>query len=84
MTMENLVSGAELAQNISAVVLIKPLTTERHDSNIESIIFEMISMVDIWAFVVKLTYIRWIWLDLADDKSTLVEVMAWFRQAANH
>ena len=28
--------------------------------------------------------IRWMWLDLTDDKSTLVQVMAWCRQATSH
>ena len=28
--------------------------------------------------------LRWMWQDLTDDKSTLVEVMAWCRQATSH
>ena len=40
-------------------------------------------MTDRWGFSCKIA-LRWMPLDLTDDKSTLVQVMAWCRQARSH
>ena len=40
-------------------------------------------MIDGWCISGKVT-LRWKSLDLSDDKSTLVQVMAWCRQATSH
>ena len=42
-----------------------------------------ILVIDDWCISCEIA-IRWIWLDLTDDKSTLVHVMAWCCQAASH
>ena len=42
-------------------------------------------MIDGWSFwVLCEVALRWIWLDLTDDKSTLVQVMAWCCQAPSY
>ena len=43
----------------------------------------LILVIDDWCVSCEIA-IRWIKLDLTDDKSTLVQVMAWCRQAASH
>ena len=47
------------------------------------LIFQIISVTDVWGISCELVF-RWMSLDLADDKSTLVQVMAWCRQATSH
>ena len=47
------------------------------------LIFQIISVIDGWVISCELA-LRWISLDLTDDKSTLVQVMAWCRQATSH
>ena len=46
-------------------------------------IFWIISVIDGWGISCELA-LRWMLLDLTDDKSTLVQVMAWCRQATSH
>ena len=43
----------------------------------------LISVTDGWGFSCEIAH-RWMPLDLTDDKSTLVKVMAWCRQAISH
>ena len=45
--------------------------------------FQTISVIDGWVISCELA-LRWMSLDLTDDKSTLVQVMAWCRQATSH
>ena len=47
------------------------------------LIFRTISVIDGWGISWELV-LRWMSLDLTDDKSTLVPVMAWCRQATSH
>ena len=47
------------------------------------VIFMLILVIDDWCMSCEIA-IRWIQLDLTDDKSTLVQVMAWCRQATSH
>ena len=51
--------------------------------NFRYLIFQMISVIDGWGISWELA-LRWMSLDLTDDKSTLVQVMAWCRQATSH
>ena len=43
----------------------------------------LILMIDSWDIFCEIS-LRWMSLDLADDKSTLVQIMAWCCQAASH
>ena len=45
--------------------------------------FKIISAVYDWCISCEIA-LKWISLDLADDKSALVQVMAWCRQATSH
>ena len=51
--------------------------------NFRYLIFQIISVIDGWGISCELA-LRWMSLDLTDDKSTLVQVMAWCRQATSH
>ena len=62
---------------------INSLTPRRFEWNLRSAIFKLILMIGGWDFFCKIA-LRWMSLDLIDDKSTLVQVMAWCRQAAIH
>ena len=45
--------------------------------------FQIISVIDGWGISFELA-IRWMSLNLTDEKSTLVQVMAWCHQATSH
>ena len=47
------------------------------------VIFKLILMIGGWGIFCKFA-LRWMSMDLTDDKSTLVQVMAWCRQATSH
>ena len=47
------------------------------------VIFKLNSVIDGWGISCEIA-IRWMSLDLTDDKSRLVQVMAWCRQATSH
>ena len=66
-------------------VCVNSLTPERFDQNFRQVIsiFKLISVTDGWGISCKIA-LRWMSLDLTDDKSTLVQVMAWCRQATSH
>ena len=46
-------------------------------------IFKLISVIDGW-YITSEIVLRWMSLDLSDDKSILVQVMAWCHQATSH
>ena len=52
------------------------------NENFREVIFKLIT-VTCWGISWKIA-LRWMPLDLTDDKSTLVQVMAWCRQATSH
>ena len=47
------------------------------------IIFQLILLIDGWSISCKIV-LKWMPMDLTDGKSTLVQVMAWCRQATSH
>ena len=51
--------------------------------NFRYVIFKWILMIDGWGVSCEVALI-WMSLDLTDDQSTLVQVMAWCRQATSH
>ena len=55
----------------------------RFDWDFRYLILQIISVIDGWGISCELA-LRWMPLDLTDDKSTLVQVMAWCRQATSH
>ena len=53
------------------------------DCNFELVIFKDMSRMDILSIFCEIA-LRWMPQDLTDNKRTLVQVMAWCRQAASH
>ena len=62
---------------------VNSLAPEKFESNFRYLILQIISVIDGWGISCELA-LRWMWVDLTDDKSTLVQVMAWCRQAISH
>ena len=63
--------------------LTDALAPGRFEWNFRYSIFPIISVIDGWVISCELA-LRWMSLDLTDDKSTLAQVMAWCRQAPSH
>ena len=61
--------------------------THRHTEELNEIlylvIFKQTSVIDGWNISCKLA-LRWMPMDLTDDKSALIQVMAWCSQATSH
>ena len=77
--------------NVSVVVFycglvlvdFNSLAPGKFEWNFRYLIFQIISVSDGWVISCELA-LRWMSPDLTDDKSTLVQVMAWCRQATSH
>ena len=59
------------------------LSPGRFEQKFRYAIFKLVSVTDGWGISWKIP-LRWMPLYLTDDKSTLVQVMAWCRQATSH
>ena len=62
---------------------INSLAHGKFQRNFRYLIFQIIAVIDGWGISCELA-LGWMSLNLTDDKSTLVQVMAWCRQATNH
>ena len=62
---------------------LNSLAPGRFEQNFRYVIFKLISGTDDWGISREIAF-WWMPLDLTDDKSTLVQVMAWCRQATSH
>ena len=51
--------------------------------NLRKVIFKLILMIFGWGIFCKIA-LKWMSMDLTDDKSTLVQAMAWCHQATSH
>ena len=63
--------------------LIKFLAPGKFEWRFRYLIFQITSVIDGWGISCELA-LRVMALDLTDDKSTMVQVMAWCRQASSH
>ena len=63
--------------------IVNPLVPGKFEWHFRYLIFQIISVINGWGISCELA-LRWMLLDLTDDKSTLVLVMAWCRQATSH
>ena len=63
--------------------IINSLTTGRFQWYFKQVIFKLILVIDDWDIPCEIA-LRGFSLDLIDDKSTLVQVMAWCCQATSH
>ena len=59
------------------------LAPGRFEQNFREVIFKLISVTDGWGIFCKIA-LKWMSVDLTDDKSTLVQVMAWCLTAPSH
>ena len=65
------------------ILLVNSLAPGRFECNFEHVKFKLILVIDGWGIFCEVALI-WMSLDFTDDKSTLVQVMAWCRQATSH
>ena len=66
-----------------SIIFINSLAPGKFKWNFRQVIFKMNSVIDGWGISCEFP-LTWMSLDLTDDKSTLVQVMAWCRQATSH
>ena len=64
-------------------LLFNSLTPEKFEWNFGHVIFKRILVIDGWGISCEIALI-WMPLDFTDDKSTLVQVMAWCHQATSY
>ena len=64
-------------------VHVNSLAPGKFELNFRYLIFQIISVIDGWGISCEFA-LRWMSLHLADDKTTLVQVMAWCHQATSH
>ena len=62
---------------------VNSLAPGKFERKLRHIIFKQISVIDGWGISCEIALI-WMSLDFIDDQSTLVQVMAWCRQATSH
>ena len=55
----------------------------RFQRNFRQVIFQLILVIYGWSISCKIV-LKWMPMDLTDGKSTLIQVMAWCRQATSH
>ena len=65
------------------IVSFNSLAPGKFEWNFRYVIFKWNLVIDGWGISCKIA-ILWMSLDFTDDQSTLVQVMAWCRQAASH
>ena len=63
--------------------IIISLVPGRFERNLRKVIFKLILMIGGRGIFCKMA-LKWMWMDLTDDKSSLVQVMAWCPQATSH
>ena len=64
-------------------VIFNSLALGRFERNLRKVLFKLILMIGGWGIFCKIA-LRWMSMDLTDDESTLIQVMAWCRQATSH
>ena len=65
------------------VIRFNSLAPGKCEWNFRYVIFKQISVIDGWGISCEIALI-WMSFDFADDRSTLVQVMVWCRQATSH
>ena len=80
---QNRVTGHSSLYSISNRLMLNSLAPRRFQFNFRLVIFKLTLVNGGWGISYEIA-LRWTPLDLTDDKSTLVQVMAWCRQAPSH
>ena len=70
-------------QRMKGLVFLNSLDPGKFEWNFRYVIFKQILVIDGWGISCEIALI-WKSLDFPDDQSTLVQVMAWCRQATSH
>ena len=73
----------KMGVTLESVLPLNSLAPGRFEQNFRYVIFKLISVTDGWGISCEIVF-RWMPLDLTNDKSALVQVMAWCRQATSH
>ena len=73
----------ECASTVSIRTAVNSLAPGKFECNLRHVIFKQILVIDSWGISCEIAVI-WMSLGFTDDQSTLVEVMAWCRQATGH
>ena len=76
-------SNAGLSDLARVGKYFNPLAPGKFEWNFRYVIFKWILVIDVWGFSYRIA-LRWMSLGFTDDQSTLVQVMAWCRQATSH
>ena len=63
--------------------IVNSLAPGRCSCNLRSVIFKFILRIDILSIPCEIA-VRWILKDFTDDKTILVQIMAWCHQATSH
>ena len=79
----NLQNRCNAIKNQSHCVCFNSLAPGRFQFNFRYVNFNLSLVNGGWGISYEIS-LRWITLDLTDDKSPLVQVMAWCRQATSH
>ena len=81
-----MIAPSDTELKLSYIEIINSLVSGRSWCNFKLVIFKLMSRVDTFCILSTSCEIalRWMPQDFADDKSTLVQVMAWCRQATSH
>ena len=84
-TWQNKELGYQLIQCLWPTIpyVINSLTPGRFYWNFRYAIFTLMFSIYGWVISFQIAH-RWLSQDFTDDKSTLVQVMAWYRQAKSH
>ena len=77
------VSTLETCNTTKQSMLLTPLTPGRFKANFRRVIFKLILVTNGWGIYCEIA-LRWMSMNPTDDKSTLVQVMAWCCQATSH
>ena len=68
----------------ATITKVNSLASGKFKLNFRHVIFKQIVVIDGWGISYEIAALRWMPLDLTDDKSILVQVMAWCHQATSH
>ena len=79
----NFVVHGPWRHHVASLNLINSLAPGKFEWNFGYVIFKRILVIDGWGICCEIALI-WMSLDFTDDQSTLVQVMAWCRQATSH
>ena len=72
-----------VGSTVAADISLNSLAPGRFERNLRKVLFKLILMIGGLGIFCKIA-LRWMSTDLIDDKSTLVQVMAWCHQATSH